>query len=119
MPDGFAITALILSMFGEHLRFLIEDGRIYVNESPLYYQNGQYYRSYEKSQLNLKKSYTRFKGLGELNSDQAADVFFGSHQKLIRITTDGVDKALELMSDPEKKKDLMSKHKIIDYGSSR
>jgi DNA gyrase subunit B len=117
-PDGFAITALILSMFGEHLRFLIEDGRVFVNESPLYYQNGNYYRSYEKSQLNTKKDYVRFKGLGELNSDQAADVFFGKHQKLIRITTDGMGRALEMISNPDLKKELMSKHNIVDYGNS-
>lgn len=116
-PDGLAITALILSMFGEHLRFLIEDGRVFVNESPLYYQNGQYYRSYEKKKLNLKKDYVRFKGLGELNSDQAEDVFFGAHQKLIRITTDGMDRALEMMVNPELKKALMSKHNIINYGN--
>ena len=113
--DGLAITTLILSMFGEHLRFLIDSGRVFVNESPLYFQNGQYYRSYEKSQLNLKKDYVRFKGLGELDSTQAEDVFFGKHQKLIRITTEGLDEALALMSDPQKKKDLMAKNKIIDY----
>jgi DNA gyrase subunit B len=116
-PDGLAITALILSMFGEHLRFLIEDGRVFVNESPLYYQSGTYYRSYEKQKLNLKKDYVRFKGLGELNSDQAEDVFFGAHQNLIRITTEGIDRALEMMVNPDLKKVLMSKHNIIDYGT--
>lgn len=110
-----AITALILSMFGEHLKFLIEEGRVFVNESPLYYQDGNYYRSYEKSQLNLKKDYVRFKGLGELDSHQAEDVFFGKHQKLIKITTEGLKEALALMSDPQKKKDLMNKHNIVKY----
>lgn len=115
-PDGLAITGLILSMFGEHLRFLLDSGRVFINESPLYYQNGNYYRSYEKHLLNLNKSYTRFKGLGELNSDQAEDVFFGKHQQLVQITPDGMKEALEMISNPEIKKVLMKKHKIIDYG---
>jgi DNA gyrase subunit B len=118
-PDGLAITSLILSMFGEHLRFLIEAGVVYVNESPLYYQNKKYFRSYEKSKLNLKKDYVRFKGLGELNSDQAYDVFFGAHQNLIQITTEDMDKALEMMINPDLKKDLMNKYHIIDYGNTR
>lgn len=114
-PDGFAITSLICAMFGDHLSFLIEDGRVFINESPLYFQDGNYYRSYEKDKLNLKKEYTRFKGLGELDDYQAEDVFFGKAQKLIKLTMKDLDKALELMSSTDAKKELMGKNNIVKY----
>lgn len=112
-PDGLAITSLILTMFGQHLKFMLDKGLVFVNESPLYYQKGKYFRSYERHLLDTSKPFTRFKGLGELNTEQAYDVFFGKHKKLIKITPEGIDKALNLMSETSEKKKLMNKNKII------
>jgi DNA gyrase/topoisomerase IV subunit B len=61
--DGAAISALLLGMFAEHLKFLIENGRIYINQSPLFLQDGKYLRPDEVDQLNKNKPFTRFKGL--------------------------------------------------------
>lgn len=63
MADGAAITNLILGMFGEHLKYLIKAGMIYVNQSPLFEQGGKYLRPDEVHLLNKNKPFTRFKGL--------------------------------------------------------
>lgn len=111
--DGAAIGALLLGMFAEHLKFLIEDGRLYINQSPLFIQNGNYIRPDEVHLLDKKKPFTRVKGLGELNVDQADDVFFGHHQRLLRITTENIEGALVTLTSTEAKYDLMIKHGII------
>ncbi len=113
MADGAAISALIIGMFGQHLKFLIDDGRLFVNQSPLYYQDGAYLRPDEVEKLNKTKAFTRFKGLGELNADQAEDVFFGDHQRLLRITTEGLEEALTLLTSTEAKYELMINNGII------
>jgi DNA gyrase/topoisomerase IV subunit B len=60
---GAAISALIIGMFGQHLKFLIDDGRLFVNQSPLFYQDGKYLRPDEVNLLVKSKPFTRFKGL--------------------------------------------------------
>jgi DNA gyrase/topoisomerase IV subunit B len=110
---GAAISALIIGMFGQHLKFLIDDGRLFVNQSPLFYQDGKYLRPDEVDQLVKNKPFTRFKGLGELNADQAEDVFFGDHQRLLKITSEGIDDALVMLTSTEAKYDLMIKNGII------
>lgn len=112
-PDGAAISALLIGMFGRHLKFLIDAGKIFVNQSPLFLQNGKYLRPDEASQLVKTKPFTRFKGLGELDVDQAYDVFFGDHQRLLRITSEGVDHALDMMTSTEAKYKLMVDNGII------
>jgi len=111
--DGAAITNLILGMFGDHLSYLIKAGRVFVNQSPLFEQGGKYLRPDEVHLLNKNKPFTRFKGLGELDVDQAEDVFFGAHQRLLKVTDKGLDKALELIEMPDPKKKLMIKKGII------
>lgn len=111
--DGAAITNLILGMFGEHLSYLIKDGRIYVNQSPLFEQGGKYLRPDEAHLLDKSKPFTRFKGLGELNIDQARDVFFGDQQRLLRVTEEGLEKALNLILSTDAKKELMKSRGII------
>lgn len=113
MADGAAISALLLGMFAEHLRFLIDAGRVYINQSPLFLQDGKYLRPDEVHLLDKKKTFTRFKGLGELNIDQAEDVFFGNHQRLLRITSENIEDALNMLVSTEAKYDLMIRNGII------
>jgi hypothetical protein len=48
-----------------------------------------------------------------LNADQAEDVFFGDHQRLLKITSEGIDDALVMLTSTEAKYDLMIKNGII------
>ncbi|MFL1049521.1 DNA topoisomerase IV subunit B, partial [Mycoplasmopsis synoviae] len=73
---------LLLIFFYRFMRKLIEDGKIYIALTPLYkvtYKNkNQYYYAWDDSELkdilekNAQSSYEiqRYKGLGEMNSDQ-------------------------------------------------
>ncbi|AKB11310.1 DNA gyrase/topoisomerase IV subunit B [Mycoplasmopsis synoviae] len=80
--DGAHIQILLLTFFYRFMRKLIEDGKIYIALAPLYkvtYKSkNQYYYAWDDSELkdilekNAQSSYEiqRYKGLGEMNSDQ-------------------------------------------------
>lgn len=105
--DGLKITALVLGCILRHMPFLIEMGMVYIADSPLYFQDGKYYYKGEEDQMKKNKAYTRFKGLGELNSDQIDDIFFHGNCRLIKVNMEGADYALRLIINKDARKDLM------------
>lgn len=74
--DGLHIVVLVLSVFINIMPELVKQGYVYVALPPLYgYQiKGKYYYANDMKDIpeNLRatKSFTRFKGLGEMNDDQ-------------------------------------------------
>lgn len=80
--DGAHIQILLLTFFYRYMRPLIEEGKLYIANPPLYkIDNGKKHSyAYSDEELEeLKKEYTgkysvqRYKGLGEMNPDQLWD----------------------------------------------
>lgn len=59
--SGKFITALLLGFFGKYLRPWIDEGLVYVLDSPLYKQGGKYI--YNNEDFDKSKPFSRFKGL--------------------------------------------------------
>ena len=85
--DGLHIATLICALFLKHFRPLVEEGRLYVAQPPLFrIDQGKdiYYALDEKEKDDLVKKLTsqnkrtkveiqRFKGLGEMNPSQVKE----------------------------------------------
>lgn len=117
MPDGGSIAALILGMIGTHMKFALDLGMVWIAESPLYEQNGNFIYLSDGNVdqvLDRSKPYTRFKGLGELNPKQAKKIFFDvGTRRLHQVTLDGLNDALSILSSSNAKKMLMTNRGVV------
>lgn len=108
--DGNHIKILLISLFYKYFRPMIDAGRLYVVESPLYravkYVNGKpqvkmYYSEHEidKDRKNLEGyDIQRYKGLGEMNKDEAYDAITNREtRRLIRISIEDAEEAAQAM----------------------
>lgn len=113
--DGGRIASLVLGFFAKKMTFMIEAGMIYVLDSPLYKQNDKYIFPTDDVDLVLDKtkSFERYKGLGEVPLEDAERVITGSERRLIQITKDNAEYALNLLSSTYYRKDLMLKKGIL------
>lgn len=111
-PDGRNIAALCLGALATHLTFLVEEGFVYVAESPLYKQGDKYFLSSEG--LDLTKPYGYFKGLGECNpEDLEPFVFDKQTRRLIKITMDNWEDARDMLTSASAKREVMYQHNVI------
>jgi DNA gyrase subunit B len=110
-PDGNAIAISLLGGFATHMSYLIRAGLVYVLMTPLYLdtRTNTYYYQGEESKVDFGSGcIIRFKGLGEFNASQFKDFAFNpDKRKLIKITEDNLEDALDLMRYTGPKKDLM------------
>lgn len=128
--DGSAIFNEIVYLFSKFARFLLDYGLVYRAISPLF-------RGYSKktgkltyyypddpidqktnlpTDLDSKKHYDRYKGLGSLSPEtgEVYDAFFNSNtRRIVQITPDGIDYSMGLNEDIEKRKALLSAKGII------
>jgi len=108
--DGNHIKILLISLFYKYFKSMIDAGRLYVVESPLYravkYVNGKpqvkmYYSEHEidKDRKNLEGyDIQRYKGLGEMNKDEAYDAITNREtRRLIRINIEDAEEAAQAM----------------------
>lgn len=125
--DGFQIRTLVLTMIYRLMPQLIETGKVYIDESPLYEVTckDQTYFAYNEAEMdNIKKEignqkYTvqRSKGLGENEADMMALTTMNpATRRLILVTPDEAQKTSEMF-------DLLlgdnldgRKQYITDYG---
>ena len=112
--DGEHIQNLILGAFAVHASYLIEDGRVYICETPLYKQGGKYFYPSDKKDPDFSKPLDRFKGIAALsNEDVKYSILDKDTRRLTRVTTEMMDEAVKLIGSPELKKKLMIERKVL------
>ena len=135
--DGSHIRCLLLTLIYHHMRPLLEAGRVFAAQPPLFaakhrgdpvyaYTDEERERLAEKYNLAPEK-WKRFKGLGEMNVDELADTTLNPTTRILkRMTmTDGqeADSALKMFSVlmgsdvADRKEYIIKNSSLIDQGS--
>ncbi|MBM6830059.1 DNA topoisomerase (ATP-hydrolyzing) subunit B [Anaerotignum lactatifermentans] len=98
--DGAHIRTLLLTFFYRYMPQLIEEGKVYIAQPPLYRveKNKQHYYVYDDTQLeelyneigrdNIKEV-QRYKGLGEMDYDQLRDTTMAVEHRILKKVTIG------------------------------
>lgn len=126
--DGSHIQSLLLTFFYNHMKPLIENGRVYIACPPLYrvYNSKKEIYCYDDSELlNAQKSIgsgykvNRYKGLGEMNYSQLSETTMDpTRRKLLKVSIidddDTSDKvSLFLGNDADRRKEWINNN--IDF----
>ncbi len=102
--DGSHIATLLITFFYKYMKKLIDQNRLYIAMPPLFkiYDNNKYFYAFNEKEKNeiIKKEFkidnykiTRFKGLGEMPSEQLKDTTMDqNNRKLISINPEKVGK---------------------------
>ncbi|MFW6119784.1 MAG: DNA topoisomerase (ATP-hydrolyzing) subunit B [Petrotogales bacterium] len=126
--DGAHITTLLLTLFYRYMTPLIAAGKIYVAQAPLYKieigKNSHYFYTDEELQRFLKEnsdrkySFSRYKGLGEMNPDQLWETTMDpSSRKLVQIQMEDAEEAdrvftILMGSEVEERRDFIKRHAL-------
>ena len=83
-------------------------------KTPLYIQRcgSEIIPIYEQESLIPKLETRRIKGLGELNPEDAYEVFFGKHRKLIQIVGDSIAEVKDMVRSSSAKKKILQPLKL-------
>jgi topoisomerase IV subunit B len=110
--DGLHIATLLCALFLRHFRPLVEAGHVFVAMPPLYRVDvgKEVFYALDDAEKDLlldrieaekktgKVTVTRFKGLGEMNPTQLRETTMAPDtRRLVQLTVDGKDKAVEVM----------------------
>jgi DNA gyrase subunit B len=95
--DGAHIRTLLLTFFFRHMKDLIEAGKVYVAQPPLYRikADGKYRYILDDKELDIfqkqnghkRMEVSRFKGLGEMNPEQLWDSTMNPETRVLRKVT--------------------------------
>ena len=115
--DGAHIRTLLLTLFFNHMRPLVEAGRVYAAVPPLHRievvnpgsKKNELIYTYSEAEMRstlasltkrgktIKQPLQRYKGLGEMDADQLAETTMDpAHRTLRRVTLDDVDAVAEV-----------------------
>lgn len=100
---GGFIRSILLGFIGMYLLEWVKEGRVFVVEAPSHIQEGKFI--YDGEGLNKRKKFTRFKGLGEMNHDQAGKIAF-TERKLTLVTPEDVEKAISIVRNSKDKRQI-------------
>ena len=121
-PDGSHIASLLMMVFAILMPEIIQGGFLYIARTPLYAINEKTSfipiwddESLEAARMG-KRNITRFKGLGELNSDQAKIVLIdeGTRKLIPVLWTEDLQKIVNLFLSSVEKLKLMEEMEV--YG---
>ncbi|MGC9383201.1 MAG: DNA topoisomerase (ATP-hydrolyzing) subunit B [Kosmotogaceae bacterium] len=126
--DGAHITTLLLTLFYRYMTPLIAEGKIYVAQAPLYKidigkQSHYFYtdeelQSFLKENSDKKYSFSRYKGLGEMNPDRLWDTTMDpSSRKLVQIKMEDAEEAdrvftILMGSEVDERRDFIKRHAL-------
>lgn len=132
-PDGGHINLLLSTLFLHHLPELIKAGKVYAATPPLYktingkeekYWYPEDEKEYRKYMRNHKNAISnRFKGLGEMPANELYSTTMDpSNRHLIQLTTDDMEKTLDLYNQlmgkqPALRKAFIYKNKLSKYSN--
>jgi DNA gyrase subunit B len=112
--DGSHIENIIIGGMAYMTPKLLMSGRVYIAKTPLYIQRcgSEIIPVYEQESLTPKLETRRIKGLGELNPEDAYEVFFGKHRKLIQIVGDSIAEVKDMVRSSSAKKKILQPLKL-------
>lgn len=117
--DGLHIQVLVLGAFSKFLPEIIESGMLFIGLAPLYEQvlkgETKYYWLDKMEGFQETKSFNRYKGLGSCPPKTLYNTLLDPAQRrLIQITPENIDKAVEMLQSAYVKRELMIESGVFD-----
>ncbi|MCQ2209101.1 MAG: hypothetical protein MJZ34_02305 [Paludibacteraceae bacterium] len=114
--DARRIVALFVGAFGQHAKFLIDAGKLFIGQTPFYFQNGKAIYAEDgdvDKQLDKSKPFERIKGLGGLGKHFHDAVTNVKTRRIVQVTNEDLEEALEVLRSGPKKKEILLSTKIV------
>lgn len=114
-PDGCHINLLVLSILARFVPQVLLNGHVYILEIPLYmfYIKNELKPIFDKKEaqnlMNSGLKFTRYKGLGEIDSDEMSFLVFSSHRRIVKLNCkeSDIEYLKQLMTTQVTKKEIL------------